>query len=146
MAAPHVAGAGALLAAFKPSLSAASLKSVILNNVDVLPQWNGVVRTGGRLNVFKALQSQNTTAASVTIGGRVLSSNGRGIRGVTVTITDAQGAIKTAITNAFGYYELDSVASGGMYVVRAAARQYTFAPRTISVTDQVTDVNFVAGQ
>ena len=29
-----------------------------MNTVDVLPQWNGVVKTGGRLNVAKALQNQ----------------------------------------------------------------------------------------
>ncbi|HEV7701341.1 MAG TPA: S8 family serine peptidase [Pyrinomonadaceae bacterium] len=57
MATPHVTGAVALLAAYMPTLSAASLKASILNNVDVLPAWNGLVKTGGRLNVFKAMQN-----------------------------------------------------------------------------------------
>lgn len=58
MAAPHVAGAAALLAAHNPNLSAASLKATILNRVDQLAAWNGVVKTGGRLNVASALQNQ----------------------------------------------------------------------------------------
>ncbi len=56
MATPHVAGAAALLAGHNASLSAASLKATLMNAVDALPQWSGFVRTGGRLNVFEALQ------------------------------------------------------------------------------------------
>ncbi|MBK9155049.1 MAG: S8 family serine peptidase [Chloracidobacterium sp.] len=56
MAAPHVAGAAALLAAHRPELSLASLKATLLNTVDQLPAWNGIVRSGGRLNVARALQ------------------------------------------------------------------------------------------
>ena len=58
MATPHVAGAAALLSAFNPALSPASLKSTLMNSVDVLAQWNGVVKSGGRLNVAQALQNQ----------------------------------------------------------------------------------------
>ncbi len=55
MATPHVTGAAALLAAHYPKMSAASIKATIMNSVDHLPQWNGVVKSGGRLNVFRAL-------------------------------------------------------------------------------------------
>ena len=58
MATPHVAGAAALLASFNPNLSALSLKASLMNTVDVLPQWNGLIKTGGRLNVFNAMQNQ----------------------------------------------------------------------------------------
>ena len=58
MATPHVAGAAALLASYNPNLSVASLKATLLNTVDQLPQWNGLVKTGGRLNVSSALMNQ----------------------------------------------------------------------------------------
>lgn len=58
MATPHVAGAAALLSAFNPNLSVPSLKASLMNNVDVLPAWTGLVKTGGRLNVFAAMQNQ----------------------------------------------------------------------------------------
>lgn len=58
MASPHVAGAAALLSSHNPSLSNASLKATLMNSVDVLANWNGVVKTGGRLNVANALQNQ----------------------------------------------------------------------------------------
>jgi len=57
MATPHVTGAVALLAAYRPDLSVASLKASILNNVDLIPAWSTLVKTGGRLNVFKAMQT-----------------------------------------------------------------------------------------
>ncbi len=58
MAAPHASGVAALLAAHNPNLSAASLKATLMNTVDQLTQWNGIVKTGGRLNAFAALQNQ----------------------------------------------------------------------------------------
>jgi subtilisin family serine protease len=54
-AAPHVAGAAALLLARNPNLSYAQLKDLILSNIDPLPSLAGKTVTGGRLNVYKAL-------------------------------------------------------------------------------------------
>ena len=56
MAAAHVAGAAALLLALDSTLTVDALKAVILDNVDVLPQWQGAVLSGGRLNLLKAAQ------------------------------------------------------------------------------------------
>ncbi|MFM9902972.1 MAG: S8 family serine peptidase [Pyrinomonadaceae bacterium] len=76
MATPHVTGAVALLSAYRPDLSAASLKASILNNVDVLANWNGVVKTGGRLNVFKAMQFP--TVCTFNTGGNLMRVRPRG--------------------------------------------------------------------
>ena len=57
MAAPHVTGAAALLVGYNPYLTMAQLKSLLLNNVDALPQWSSLTVSGGRLNIQKALQS-----------------------------------------------------------------------------------------
>jgi subtilisin family serine protease len=63
MASPFVAGAVALLSSSNTYLTASQLKSLLLNNVDPLPaSWAGTpVVSGGRLNVFKALQNIPTT-------------------------------------------------------------------------------------
>ena len=71
MATPHVSGAAALLSAYNPALSAASLKATLMNTVDVLPAFMGFNRTGGRLNVGNALPNQtvcsyNLSTSSVT--------------------------------------------------------------------------------
>ena len=75
MAAPHVTGAAALLAAFNPALSPASIKATLLNTVDrfanlgpaVEQNWaNTPVRSRGRLNVARALQNQTACAFAVS--------------------------------------------------------------------------------
>jgi len=66
MASPHTAGAAALLAAYNPNLSTASLKATLMNTVDQLPQWNNVVKTGGRVNVANALQNQTVCNFSLS--------------------------------------------------------------------------------
>ena len=63
MAAPHVSGAAALLIAQNPLITRSQLKSLLLNNVDPLPQsWaNKPTVSGGRLNVLKALNNIPST-------------------------------------------------------------------------------------
>lgn len=55
MATPHVAGAAALVLAQRPTLTATELRNALLLSVDELPSFSGVVATGGRLNVGRAL-------------------------------------------------------------------------------------------
>ena len=85
-----------------------------------------------------------TTAAHVAVSGRVQSALGLDLRGVRVTLDDGTGHPITAITNAFGYYHFDGVQSGGTYVLNAGARGYTFSPRVIPVTDQLSDLDLTA--
>ena len=61
MAAPHVAGVAALLLSIHPELTAAELKQVIMNSVDVILDdsdnsvFGELCVSGGRLNAYKAL-------------------------------------------------------------------------------------------
>jgi hypothetical protein len=54
MAAPHVAGAAALVKAVEPGSSGAGLKALLLRSVDPVASLSGTNRTGGRLNVDHA--------------------------------------------------------------------------------------------
>ena len=54
-AAPHVTGAAALVAAANPSLAWDGIRDRILNSVDPVPALAGVVATGGKLNVRRAV-------------------------------------------------------------------------------------------
>src|SRR5205807_8945967 len=56
VATPHVSGA-ALLVLSKCALDTASLKTLLLNNVDPIPSLSGMTVTGGRLNVNKAIRA-----------------------------------------------------------------------------------------
>ena len=60
MAAPHVAGAAALLLSQDMDRSVASMKRAIMQAVDPLPSLEGKVVTGGRLNLAKAAGAGGT--------------------------------------------------------------------------------------
>lgn len=66
MATPHVTGAAALLSAYRPELSVASLKATLMNSVDVLPSYAERVKSGGRLNVANALQNPTVCTFSLS--------------------------------------------------------------------------------
>ena len=85
-----------------------------------------------------------TTAASVTVSGRVLSSNGMALRNARVDLHDTSGNTRSVITNAFGYYRFENVVSGASYVVNVEARGSVFTPRAISVKDSLTGVDLIA--
>ena len=55
MASPHVAGAAALVLSHRPALTPLELKNTLLLSVDKTPAYSGAVKTGGRLNVARAL-------------------------------------------------------------------------------------------
>lgn len=61
MATPHVAGAAALVLSVNPNLTTAQLKTILMNNVDPIASMAGVTVTGGRLNVFKAVQAAGSS-------------------------------------------------------------------------------------
>ncbi len=61
-ATPQVAGAVARLAAAKPGISVAEVRTALFASVDRLPELAGRVATGGRLNVFAALASVGDTS------------------------------------------------------------------------------------
>jgi DNA-binding beta-propeller fold protein YncE len=76
-----------------------------------------------------------------TVSGRVTSADGRGIRGATVTIIDGDGFARTVTTSSFGYYAFEDVAAA-TYTIGVSSRQYRFGSRTITVGDNLVDVDF----
>ncbi len=86
------------------------------------------------------------TAANATIGGRVLSSDGRGISKVTVTLVDGTGTARNSITNGFGYYVFDGLGTGQTYTLSVRNKKYTFNPstRVFSLEDNIADADFTA--
>jgi subtilisin family serine protease len=58
MASPHVAGAAALVLSHRPTHTPLELKNALLLSVDKTPAYAGAVKTGGRLNVARALSQE----------------------------------------------------------------------------------------
>jgi hypothetical protein len=78
MATPHVTGAVALMLAQRPSLSVAQVKAILLQSVDVLPQWQGLVVSNGRLNLARALQGVQLSIDTVLVDDTVGNGNRSG--------------------------------------------------------------------
>jgi subtilisin family serine protease len=78
MAAPHVAGVAGLLLTKNPSLSNLQIKSIILNSVDRLASLSGLVRSGGRLNAYKALLNADSPPSVPPENNTGSTSNGSG--------------------------------------------------------------------
>ena len=74
MAAPQVSGTAALILSLGYQ-SVSQLRSTILNGVDVLPSLTGLVSTGGRLNVCKAVPGciSATTAVPSSVSQPVIT-------------------------------------------------------------------------
>jgi hypothetical protein len=86
------------------------------------------------------------TAASVAVGGQVISPYGRPLANATVTMYDARGDIRTARTNPFGYYRFEELSAGETYIFEVRSKLYAFpnATRTIFVTEDMDSLNFSA--
>jgi len=102
---------------------------------------NWVTRVGSFK--FPSCVSQ-PTAASVPIGGRVLSSSGRAIPRAILSLVDSTGQVRIAITNGFGRYQFQDVATNETYVLSVRAKGYEFTPQAITVTQATSNLDVIA--
>jgi len=97
-----------------------------------------------RIDNFQ-VQAIEPTAAGATIGGRITSTNGRGIRNVRVMLTG--GSLIEPIyatSTSFGYYQFPQVPSGETYVLQILSKKYVFDSSSIviNLTEDLTETNF----
>ncbi len=90
--------------------------------------------------------SVTPTAANVSVGGRVVSPSGSGLRSVFVTLREANGNSYTATTNSFGYYRFDNIQAGQVVTVSVEAKRYSFNQpvQVVSLADNVVDLQFTS--
>ncbi len=84
------------------------------------------------------------TAANVSISGRVLTPDGRGLRNAFVILTDASGNSRTVRTTAFGYYVFEDISAGHTYTFSIRSKHFQFAPRVVNVTEDLSEFDFTA--
>lgn len=87
------------------------------------------------------------TAADVSVSGRILNSQGRGVTNATVTIRGGSiAAPRVVTTGRSGSYSFSGLTAGETYVITAAARRFAFssASRVVILSDDLFDVDFVA--
>jgi subtilisin family serine protease len=88
------------------------------------------------------------TAAGATVSGRVVSANGRGVKGVSVTILDATtGTLRRAVTNTLGYYSFNDLPVAHFYVLTAVSTsRYPISNnvRTFTLDNDLNAVGFIS--
>lgn len=107
------------------------------------PIAQSVTGSGG-VQLATIYQSGNiqigSTAAGVSITGRVLTPDGRGLRNAVVVIIDSQGAKRFATTSSFGIFQFDEIGAGDSYIISVNSKRYRFAPRLFVLTDTIDDM------
>lgn len=87
------------------------------------------------------------TAANASISGRILAADGRGIRNVIVSLTNALGGeIRFANSGSFGYYRFEDIPVSETYILTVRSKRFVFVPdtRVITLLDELTELNFTA--
>lgn len=103
---------------------------------------DGAAGASTRLNGSVSVAA--TTAATVSIGGRVLINTKRGLSNAVVYLTEADGIVHQTRTNAFGYYRFADISAGQTVTIRIVSKHYQFAAQVVTVTGEIEDLNFAA--
>ena len=83
------------------------------------------------------------TPTVATVDGKVLTSDGRGLRNATVLITDSQGVARISTTSSFGFYSFADIPIGAQYRVTVRSRLFRYQPQIVMVNGNVTLPDFV---
>ncbi len=76
-----------------------------------------------------------------SISGRVTSPTGQPLRNVVVTMTDPQGARRSATTSTFGIYSFTNISPAGIFTISATSKRYRFTPRVVDVNGSLSIVD-----
>ena len=134
MAAPHVAGAAALVLSVCPS-NTATLKATLLAGVDPEVSLSDKTVSGGRLNVGGALQECLGDPPALTIGDVSVSEGNSGTSTATFTVTLAP--VNPSQTVTVNYATADGTATSGSDYL-AVSGTLTFPASTATRTFTVT--------
>ncbi len=140
MASPHTAGAAALLSSYNPNLSVASLKATLMNSADILSQWNGFVKSRGRLNIANALQNQTVCSFSLSSNSLSVPTKG-GTFSVNVTASpNCDSAIKSNVKwiQLFG---VNNISGNSTITFRVTVNPTISRTGTITIAGQTFTVN-----
>lgn len=83
-----------------------------------------------------------TAGPPSTIGGRVLTPDGRGLRNAVVSLVNSQGVSMTATTSSFGIFSFASTPDD-YYTIRISSKRYRFAVRNVQISNDATLTDFV---
>ena len=132
MAAPHVSGIAALIAAANPAATSTLIRSIMISTAKPEPSLSRKTVSGGIVDAYAAvLMAQGQQLYKIT--GSVKRS-GRGLTGVSMIITPKNGVTtrRTTRTNSKGSYSVANLPLG-TYTVKARSSRYRITPSTVKV-------------
>lgn len=106
----------------------------------------GFPRVNGAAVDIGAFEFSAPTAATVAVGGRIMTSDGRGISNARITLTEQTGERRFTLSNPFGYYRFVDVAAGEIYIVAVSHKFFQFAQpvQILNLNEEITNRNFAA--
>jgi photosystem II stability/assembly factor-like uncharacterized protein len=125
---------GATWEPFNSGLANLNIRGIAFDNA------SRVLYAATRAGLFKMNLSE--TAPLANVSGRVLSPDGRGLRGASVRITETNGLSQTTVSTSLGYFSFAEIEAGHTYTVSVSSKRYRYATKTITVADTITDLNF----
>lgn len=109
----------------------------------------GIKSSGGQFSLYGGFWTPEEfapTAAGVTIGGRIKTSAGRGIRNVKITVTFLSGETRETVSGISGFYQFTDIPAGETCIFSVSADRYVFRePAQVrNITEDTHNVDFVA--
>ena len=117
--------------------------NAVVSNLDLRVSDNKLLVGTHGIGMLAAVPAA-PTAAAAEIAGRVTTSAGRGISGAIVSLFEQNGDVRTARTNALGYYRIENLQVGQTATISVASKRYRFATQVVNLLESLTDVDFVA--
>jgi Carboxypeptidase regulatory-like domain/SdrD B-like domain len=85
------------------------------------------------------------TAASVSIRGSVVDSNGHFVNRSRVALLNTiTNEVRTAQTNSFGYFSFGDLPAGNSYVITVTHKEFVFEPQIVQPLDDIVDLLIIA--
>ena len=85
------------------------------------------------------LRQRNVVPVSVT--GRILTPDGRGLRSATVTIIAPNGSTRSFTSSSFGNFQFSNFIPGGLYTLTVGSKRYRYAPRIVQVIGDLSNLD-----
>jgi len=111
---------------------------------EILPSdQRGSAREVGS-NIDIGAHESNISTSPVRLRGRLLTSDGRGISGTILSLTDENGVTIYAMSNPFGYYRFLNLPPGMTYVLTLKHKLYSFnSPQTLTMEVNRNDFDLI---
>jgi hypothetical protein len=81
---------------------------------------------------------------TISITGRVIRPDGRGVASGQVVLLSQGGAVSYSNTNSFGYYRFVNLTAGAAYTLQAQSKSFNFDPRHLTPLEDLTGIDIIA--